>query len=163
MDQDLQLVYTVDRNTPTLYVYDWDAANTTLALVAGFPINLTDAISLYGIALDEINDLLYVADSGFTSIDGAVRYYDTATWTKQGEFAPAMQPVGIAVDPIRGFVYTGGFFFGSDLLSQYDLNAATEVTQSVSAGFSEDRVRLGGKTAFWRYADGFGWPYEPSG
>jgi uncharacterized repeat protein (TIGR01451 family) len=134
VDQEQSLVYTVDRNSPTLYVYEWDPDTVTLALVAGFPINLPDAISLYGIALDETNDLLYVSDAAFTPSNSAVRFYDTATWTKQGEFTVSHQPTGIAVDPVRGFVYTGGAFFGSNLLSKYDLNTATETTQSVAAG-----------------------------
>ncbi|MBT8137429.1 MAG: hypothetical protein KJO54_10490, partial [Gammaproteobacteria bacterium] len=136
-DEEFELVYTIDRNTPTLYVYEWDALNTTLALAAGFPIDLPEAVALYGIALDEINDILYVADP-FASTPanrgpagGLVHYYDTATFSKQGDFMPAHQPVGIAVDPLRGFVYTGSIF-GSDLLTKYDVNTDTEVTQSVS-------------------------------
>ncbi|RLF33802.1 MAG: hypothetical protein DRN08_05180, partial [Thermoplasmata archaeon] len=138
VDQDKKLVYTVDRYTPTLYVYEWDADNKTLTLKPGFPIDLPNATSLYGIALDEINDLLYVADSWYDPVNytdvGVVRYYDTTTWTEQGNFNLSHPPIGIAVDPIRGFVYTVAGYEYSNLLSKYDLATSTETTTDMGHG-----------------------------
>ena len=129
VDQDKGLVYTVDRYTDDLYVYNWDPTTHTLTLQSS--INLPNAIGLYGIALDEVNDLLYVADGN----GGAVRYYDTATWTQQGSFAPTDAPNGIAIDVSSQTVYTvSGFVTGSFLLCKYDLATTTETTVDMGHG-----------------------------
>lgn len=128
VDQGKGLVYAVDRdwsqNPTNLYVYDLD-------------FNLQDTIPLphgaVGIALDETNGLLYV-----TNFSPTVYYYDTATWTEQGNFNVSHTSgwygaVGIAVDAVNGYVYTGAWT-SDDLISQYDLNTATETTLNIGTG-----------------------------
>ena len=121
VDQDKGLLYTVDRWTDDLYIYDWDPANTTLTLQD--QQNLTDLSSAFGIALDEINDVLYVADYSY-----GVIYYDTDTWAKLGNFTLSHDPISIAVDVANQLVYTGAGWGGSTLLSQYDMNTTQENT-----------------------------------
>ncbi|ABE51081.1 PEF-CTERM sorting domain-containing protein [Methanococcoides burtonii] len=119
VDEEKQRVYAVNRGTSNLYVYDWDSSAKTLIAVTGSPFTLTGA-NAYGIALDEANDLLYVA-----SYNNIVRYYDTATWTQQGTITLGQKAIGIAVEDGK-YLYTGSGFAGSNVLSQYDLVAKTE-------------------------------------
>ncbi|WP_135606361.1 PEF-CTERM sorting domain-containing protein [Methanococcoides sp. NM1] len=126
VDQDEQRVYAVDRHTNHLYVYEWDAASQTLTLNGSTYKSLTGA-SAIGIALDETNDLLYVASQSQT-----IRYYDTATWTEQGNFTVTPLAMGIAVDVSNGYVYTGGW--SGSTLSQYNLNTDTENTVDLGTG-----------------------------
>ncbi len=129
VDQDNGLVYTVDRDTDNLYVYNWDAGTHTLTLQS--TLDLPNAVGLYGIALDEGNDLLYVADGA----GGMVRYYDTSTWAEQGSFAPTDAPNGIAIDASAQTVYTvSGFLTGSFLLCKYELATGTETTTDMGHG-----------------------------
>ena len=129
VDQDKGLVYAVDRGTHNLYIYN-------LSLVYQSTKVLPTGSGSYGIALDEINDLLYVADNSQT-----VRYYNTTNWLEQGNFAVTPVVIGIAVDVQRGYVYSGGW--SSTTLSKYDLNTDTESTIGCGSnakpiGFSVD-------------------------
>ncbi|MCG7847565.1 MAG: hypothetical protein MIO93_00085, partial [ANME-2 cluster archaeon] len=119
VDQDKGLVYTVDRGTSDLYIYDV-ATFTPVATVT-----LTNARA-WGIALDETADLLYVASNSKT-----IRYYDTATWTEQGTISVTPTVIGVAVDATNGYVYSGGM--SSSLLSKYD--GVTETTITCSGGY----------------------------
>ncbi|NPE29183.1 DUF11 domain-containing protein [Methanococcoides sp. SA1] len=135
VDQDQQMVYAVDRHTSNLYVYDWDATAKTLTLVPGAPFTLTHSRAV-GIALDEINDVLYVASS-----DATIDYYETATWTHQGSITLSSSAIGVAVDAQRGLLYAGGW--DDTVLSKYDLNTATETTKTLGGsakpiGFAVD-------------------------
>ena len=144
VDEGKQKVYAVDRNTSLLYVYSWNSTTKTLTLDAGFPKVLPGTSSLHGIALDEVNDLLYVGDSATTTI----RYFNTSDWSAAGSFAltSGQTAMGIAVDPARGFVYTGNAYpsYGSlGLLSRYDLNSNTESTvniRTLTGGVTSDNV-----------------------
>jgi uncharacterized repeat protein (TIGR01451 family) len=131
VDQDKGLVYTIDRYTDNLYVYTWDPSTHTLTLQSS--LDLPNAVGLYGIALDEVNDRLYVAD-GDAPDGGRVRYYDTATWTEQGNFKVCHSPIGIAVDVSSQTVYTVAGFRYSDLLSKYELATGTETTVDMGHG-----------------------------
>ena len=61
-DHDRGLLYCVDRGTENLYAYRWDPVIGTLTNVVGSPFQLKGA-QAYGIALDEIDDHLYVANA----------------------------------------------------------------------------------------------------
>lgn len=130
VDQEKKLVYAVDRLTNSLYIYNWNPATKTLIL-NGLKA-LSNVTAAYGIALDEINDLLFVADR-----DSAfVRYFRTSDWVEAGKFTITQKPVGIAVDAKRRFVYTGNpspAYNGLRLLSKYDLNTNTEQTINIAA------------------------------
>ena len=131
VDQELARVYTVDRNTDNLYVYDWDASTTTLAL--NHQYNLPGASRAIGLALDEINDILYVSTNTTT-----VYYYSTSDFnTLAGTISLANRAIGIAVDVPNGFLYTGASWvstIGYDHFSQYDLNANAETVIHLGYG-----------------------------
>jgi len=128
VDQGKKLVYTVDRYTNNLYVYN---ANT-FALVAT-PTLSTDNGAV-GLALDETAGLLYVTD-----FDPTVHVYNTNTWVQVGTITTAStSAVGIAVDPALQLVYTGGAFAWDNDLAKYDLttNTATNVHVPTVTGIS---------------------------
>jgi uncharacterized repeat protein (TIGR01451 family) len=136
VDHDNSLVYTVDRNTNSLYIYDWDAASKTLTL--DHVESLSGVSQAHGIALDEVNDLLYVGDR--TTI---VKVFNTGDWSSAGSF-PVSQPVmGIAVDVANGFVYTGNAYAGYGSihrLCKYDLN--NNIETYISLGSSDNVLGL---------------------
>jgi len=72
-DHDKSLLYCVDRGKNNLYVYNWQPETATLTHVSGSPFTLRNA-SAFGIALDEIDDLLFVANNSNT-----VCVYSTST------------------------------------------------------------------------------------
>jgi uncharacterized repeat protein (TIGR01451 family) len=128
VDQGKNKIYTVDRNTAKLYVYDWNNATNTLTLVSGAPFTLPIVKQSYGIALDETRGRLYVGDASTTTI----RYFNTTGWTEAGSFTLAKSgqtPMGIAVDTQRNIIYTGNAYpsaGGKGMLVKYDLNSGTE-------------------------------------
>ncbi len=114
-DHKKKLLYTVDRRESLLYVYDWDAKTATLTHVEGSPFTLARA-SGYGIALDEVNGLLYVANG-----TDSVTVYSTADWKLVNVITLNRIAISIAVDVTNGFVYTGAGFAGNMYLTQYHL------------------------------------------
>ena len=133
------IVYTVQRYTDDLYIYDWDPVAKTLTLKSGYPKDLPNCSGACDLALNEINGLLYVADPQ----SGVVRVYDVTTLTEVSNFAPSIPPVGIALDRQRGFVYTthpDGYcayvpqYGAYTLLSKYDLATGVETTVDMGHG-----------------------------
>jgi len=137
VDDSDDIVYTVQRSSPDLYIYRWDSASLTLVHLA--TITLPNCIGAFGLALDEFTDMLWVADTG----SGTVRAYDVdvATWNDIAEipamrFTPSHKPVDVAVDRIRNLVYTVSIRYGastpggtgSNLLSKYDVSTKVETT-----------------------------------
>ena len=111
-----------------------------LTLREGYPIDLPSCVGAFGLALDEIRDILWVADTA----GNMVRAYDTNTLTEDTSlsFQESHKPVGIAVDRNRNIVYTvsiiGGASVppgtGSTLLSKYDVAAKMETTVDMGHG-----------------------------
>lgn len=118
-DHKKKLVYCVDRGEDLLYVYDWNAETVTLTHVPGSPFALFGA-SAYGIALDEIDDLLYVANGTKT-----VTVYRPSDWRKVGRIKLNRTAISIAVDAQRGLLYTGAGYAGDMFLTQYHLATGT--------------------------------------
>lgn len=119
-DHEKRLLYTVDRVKNTLYVYNWHPETVTLTHVSGSPFVLKDA-SAYGIALDEIDDLLYVANAS-----NIVTVYRTSDWKLVDTISLSRIAISIAVDVKNGFVYTGGGYLGNMFLTQYHIATKTE-------------------------------------
>jgi len=149
VDDANDIVYTVVRWSNSLYAYDWDPVAKTLTLKAGYPINLPGCSGAFGIALDENTGILWVADADA----GVARAYDVSTWTMDMglSFVPSHKPVDIAVDRVRGFVYTVSMTSGawtppgtgSNLISKYDLATGTETTVNIGhqgVGIAVDEV-----------------------
>ncbi len=139
VDQDKQKVYTNNRGSSSIYIYSWDETTKTLSLDS--TQSLTGASQIYGLALDEKNDILYIGDLTTT-----VKGYDTNDWSQVKSLTVSQSVMGIAVDEIRGYVYTGNAYpgYGSlGLLSQYDLNSNNEKTvntRTLSGGVSTDNA-----------------------
>jgi len=127
LDQGKRKVYSVDRWTNHLYIYDWNDWSKTLTLVAGAPFNLQGLNGAFGLALDEANHLLYVADYP----GNAVRFYDTTDWILQGSASVSHAPIGVAIDIENQLLYTGSGWGGSYLLSQYNINTGIETTKNL--------------------------------
>lgn len=129
-------IYAVGRMTNALYVYDWDPVGKTLTPKAGFnPYYLPGCSQALGIDFDGTRGILWVADGGA----GVARAYDIMTWIEDAtvSFTPSHKPIDIAVDRLRGFVYTTSMYYqvayvpsgsGSDLISKFDLTTRTETT-----------------------------------
>ena len=135
VDHDLQKVYTNNREANSIYVYSWDA--TTKILTLDGTQTLTGVSKLYGIALDEVNDKLYVGDYTTT-----VKIFNTADWSSAGCFSVSQSVQGIAIDVPNQLVYTGNAL-GSGLLCSYDVNTNTETTvniRTLPGAVSDDNV-----------------------
>jgi len=134
VDQDKQKVYTVQRETNHLYVYSWDAVNKTLTndiTSSPYYIPLPGVYRAYGIALDEVHDLLYVGD-----LTTNIKIFRTSDWSSAGTVPVSQVAMGVAVDVKRGFVYSGNAYPGygsSGLLCRYDLTQSKETTVNVRA------------------------------
>lgn len=114
-DHDKGFLYCVDRGMPNLYCYRWDPVHSALSNVRGSPFNL-EGTTPYGIALDEIDDQLYVA-SGWKE----VCVYNTSDWSLVRRIPLSHPAISVAVDPTRGFLYTGAGFSDDFYLVQYNL------------------------------------------
>jgi uncharacterized repeat protein (TIGR01451 family) len=136
VDEANNILYTVDRGTTNLYAYDWNDVAQTLTLRAGFPMALANMNGALGLALDEYTGILYVTDG----LGGLIRGYDVSTWAEVYTYTPSQPPTDIAVDRLRGFLYTTspdwycgwGYIVGQNLLLQIDL--ATGAERSVNVG-----------------------------
>ena len=122
-DHEKMLVYCVDRGEDLLYVYSWDPETITLSHMPNSPVTLWPATA-YGIALDEISNLLYVANG-----TKSIHVYNTSNWNRAGRVKLNRTAVSVAVDAQRGLVYGGGGYAGNMYLEQYHL--ATETINEV--------------------------------
>jgi uncharacterized repeat protein (TIGR01451 family) len=125
-DHDKKMLYCIDRGTSNLYCYRWEAARKQLNLVLGSPFQLAGAEG-FGIALDEIEDLLYV---GGPSRD--VRVYSTADWSLVRTIALNRTAISVAVDPMRHYLYGGGGYVENYDLTQYNLDTGVEMDVQVA-------------------------------
>ncbi|HRT97832.1 MAG TPA: PKD domain-containing protein, partial [Planctomycetota bacterium] len=122
-DSATQQLYAVDRNSNQLYVYTWDAMYRVLAYYQ--TVALPEVSGAMGLAWDEANGLLLVADATTT----VVRGFYPGDWTEACRFSITQKPMGIAIDRVRRLVYTGNALIAKGqpaLLSQYDLNTGSE-------------------------------------
>jgi uncharacterized repeat protein (TIGR01451 family) len=157
VDELQDLVYTVQRMTPNLYIYKWDESINELVLQN--TVTLPNCIGAMGIALDEFRGILWVADSGNGSIpSGWVRAYnlnvaDPSLIVEDTSlsFKPSHLPIDIALDRKKNMLYSvsmyGGAWLprgsGSYLLSQWDVANMSETTITMAAhgvGVAVDEV-----------------------
>ena len=124
-DHEKGLLYAVDRRVNSLYVYNWFPDSATLTHVPGSPFILRNATA-FGIALNEIDDLLYVANGTNT-----VTVYRTSDWSLVNSITLSRIAISIAVDVTNGLLYTGGGFAGNMFLTQYHLASGTEAEVQV--------------------------------
>ncbi len=132
-DSKNDLLYAVDRYTNNLYVYTYDFSTTTLTLLGSY--NLTGAYA-FGIALDEENGLLYVANYSQN-----ITIYDISDWSQSGSITVAHTAISVAVDVKNGFVFSGGGWAGNYYLDKYNL--ADNTTSSVYMAYYTGVMGLG--------------------
>ena len=124
-DHEKELVYCSNFSWRRLYVYDWDPETTTLTHIEGSPFELMRA-DTYGMALDEIDDLLYVANG-----TNKVTVYNTSNWNLVDTITLSRDAISIAIDVENGLLYTGGGFVGNPYLTQYHLATGAEAEVQV--------------------------------
>ena len=169
VDDKNNIVYIVKRNTPDIYVYDWDpnyinaqdpdnviVDARAMRLRAGYPKALTGVSGMFGIALDEREGVLYVADSKGKMVKG----FDTNTWNEVLSYTPSIVPCGIAVDRRRKIIYTTApdlakeeccfglrNIFGHDgftIISKYDITTGSETIMDMrKVGLDHGGMGLG--------------------
>jgi len=129
------IVYTLRRQTNDLYIYSWDPVAKKLTQQA--VIDLPGMSYGFGIALDDSRDILWVSDTP----NYMVRAYDVdvSTWSDIVEipslsFKVSHRPIDVTVDKRRNLVYTVGGWYGSRLLTKYDVATATETTKDLGVG-----------------------------
>jgi len=111
VDTEKEKIYIMKRNYSDLNVYTYNHISNTLLHESTMLLKnqYSQDIQGWGLALDDANNLLYVTTNSKT-----VYVYDTNNWTLVDYFdirvAPNDRPaIGIAVDPVRGYLYTGHF------------------------------------------------------
>ncbi len=125
VDQHKRRVYTVDRGTDRLYVYDAD----TFALITTVNLTTLGGSGAWGIALDERSDWLFV-----TNWSPVVHYYDTNTWAEVGTCTTAStHAVGVAYDEDNMLLYTGGSFADDYRLAKYEMSSSATSYVSLSS------------------------------
>ena len=109
------LIYVMRRENANLYVYSFDESNNTLILETSCSLRTEASVAIYGmgLALDEIAGKLYVT----TSSSNKVYFYDTNDLTggnlnAEGHIDIVVDgnnraAIGIAVDPVKRFMFTG--------------------------------------------------------
>lgn len=115
-DHEKRLLYCTEAGGKTLHVAKWNPAKGSLLTALGSPFTLEDAMA-YGIALDEYNDLLYVANAA-----QGITVYSTWDWKLVRTLRTSRIATAIAVDPKRDCLYYGGGFFGDCHLSRYGVS-----------------------------------------
>ncbi len=103
-DHDEGLLYCVDRKTDKLFILDWDPKTPAITQLSESPVILEGATA-YGIALDEIDDVLYVANGTRT-----INVYSTIDWSLIDTITVNIETITIALDVLNGFLYCGGGF-----------------------------------------------------
>ena len=124
-DHDKKRLYCADRFKEGLYAFEWDALAFQARPIEGSPFTLAGSRSL-GIALDEINDLLYV-----TNASPEIRVYRTSDWSLSTTLTLGHPAVSIAVDAQRQVLYTGAGYKGDKDLVRYDLASGVESSVEV--------------------------------
>ena len=129
-DHKKKRLYCAEDHSRKLYVYDWQSQTQTLTPVSNSPFTLKNA-SAYGIALDEVNDRLYVANASDT-----ITIYSTSNWALINSIQLNRIAVSVAIDVENDYVYAGGGYAGNKYLTQYHLATGTkrEVQVETDAG-----------------------------
>ena len=131
------LLYTVDRGTNKLFVYDWNSDDKTLTLIPDpctgaayrelepFDTNLVQNVKGGGLVFDSSTGYLYVSQFALNEISQYVHVYDTNDYfapVKTIDLGNDNHAVDIDIDEENGWLYAGGFY-SHDNLIRYDLNA----------------------------------------
>jgi len=108
IDHENERIYVVKRGEPYMYRYSFSQGGNTLLLEGQHYLQVQGgSLTAWGIALDETNDLLYISTG-----TNRVHAYNTGDWTHSHYIditvnGTARSAVGIAVDEVHGYLYTG--------------------------------------------------------
>lgn len=135
-------IFSMYRGTDDLYVFDWDASAMSATNRAGSPIQLPNCSGGVGLRMDQLAGVLYVADTFAGMVRGYTLDLTAMTAAEVMSYNPSAGPVDVAVDRIRGKLYTGapdgGCAWGtggaSYDLSIYDLATQTEQVLNIGRG-----------------------------
>ena len=147
IDPNTTRLYTVDRGYSHLFVYDWDAAGRDLTLIKPDPndpanpkygeetdyflldANDVNCTGAFGLALDDVNNRLYVTYNNST-----VHYFDTRSdyFDHLGKLELDRSAMDIDIDTTNNYLYTGGYLSHNYLVKTWlgdpnDPNTAGEV------------------------------------
>lgn len=111
-DHQKKLLYVAECGKDILYVVSWNSLNGTFTPVLGSPFTLEGAM-IYGIALDEYSDLLYVA-----SPSQGISVYSTSDWSLVRTELAEQIAISVAIDPDRDYLYYGGGYADNFYLTQ---------------------------------------------
>lgn len=134
-DED-DIVFTLYRNSRTLYIYSFDVSIPSITQQA--VIYLPGLSAGYGLALDDQRNVLWVTDTN----NSRVRAYDVnvSNWNDIAEIPGlstsqlSQRPIDVAVDRYRNIVYTVGGWYGAQLLSKYDVETGVENVTNMGTG-----------------------------
>jgi len=151
VDEAKNLIYTVDRYSSNLYVYQWDRATKTLTLDQQVTLADVGGQGAFGIALDQTRGLLYVGNYNYGTGSGygimaitdayAIPYYSTSDWGLAGTLTLNGPAIGVAVDGLREFLYSGAGWAGYSWLDFYNLQSG--VKGGVDLGYSSGAMGIG--------------------
>lgn len=137
-DTSQQKVYAMERQMDKFFVFHWNPLEPSLIPDTTAPSTLSHTPNAGGLALDEIEGLLYVTriggSVGHSAVSHIVDYYETQNWTYQGSVEILVDgnprnAMGITAynsgDGAR-YLYTGGYSFTNshNYLVRTDLNTS---------------------------------------
>jgi|GEM_PF-4260657 len=124
----VNLFFTIVVFSKSLYVYSWDPVNTTLTLDGGSHKLLPNITSAFGIALDELNGHLYIADNASNNLGNSypvnnvpIYPYADSPQLAGDEFWIDIY-VGDVIDPVS-------HLYGTSFLLDWDTDWVEHVTQ----------------------------------
>jgi uncharacterized repeat protein (TIGR01451 family) len=124
-----KLLYCVDRRQNDLYAYNWEPHTATLTPVSGSPFALAGGATAWGIDLDIVNNLLYVANNSST-----ITVYSTSDWSLVRTIPVSRDVHSVAVDIKNGLLYCGGGWNNDNFfLTQYNLTTSMEAEVQVDS------------------------------
>jgi hypothetical protein len=138
VDKGKRKVYVMQRYSNHLYSYSWDPSGKKLTPDFNDPYYRTllgmgnqSPYGAFGIALDEENGRLFVADN-----TNKIKYYNTNTWSKVGEVNIDCNALGVAIDVRRQLLYYGSMadYSGQGAPNLYQYNLLSGTQQSVNVG-----------------------------
>ena len=141
VDEGKGKIYVVKRAYDDLYIYSLDEEKNKLVLEGHHHLQVPFGyMYAWGIALDETNNLLYV------STDTArVHVYKTADFSHDHYIdidvnGISRSAVGIAIDPLRGYLYTGHWQYHSCLVRTITSSPYTSIEVEVERQSSSQPV-----------------------
>ncbi len=150
MDTNNNNLYAVDRYRDRLYSWSWNPETVSLTPNFSYPyyIQLVDCYEAFGIALDEENNRLYVADH-----TDSIKYYSTTNWSNPqpllGEITASCNVISIAIDVNNQILYYGSVgWYGDEDTHLYKYNIYTQSEDDpVDVGCSVAGIAVDQKTS----------------